>query len=118
MAAALLAQERERGLRDPQRAEQVGLDLVACLLLADLLDHAELPVTGVVHDDVQAPEVLVGAADGLEHRVAVGDVERERQQRVAVLGREVVERVRVARRRRDPVAALQRGDRPLAAEAA
>ena len=57
--AALLAQERQRGLGDPQRAEQVGLDLVAGLGLAELLDHAELAVAGVVDDDVEAAEVLV-----------------------------------------------------------
>jgi hypothetical protein len=33
VAAALLAQERQRGLRHPQRVEQVRLDLVARLLL-------------------------------------------------------------------------------------
>ena len=36
--------------------------------LADLLDHAELAVAGVVDDHVEAPEVLVRAADRVEHR--------------------------------------------------
>ena len=60
MPAALRAQERQRGLGDPQRAEQVRLDLVAGVLLGDLLDDAEQAVAGVVDDDVEAPEVLVG----------------------------------------------------------
>ena len=63
----------------PERAEDVRLELIARLLLAELLDHAELPVAGVVDDDVQAPEVLMGAADGLEHGLAVGDVQRQGQ---------------------------------------
>ena len=59
VAAALLAQVGECGLGDPERAEQVRLDLVAELLLADLLDHPELAVAGVVDDDVEAAEVLM-----------------------------------------------------------
>ena len=106
MAAALLAQERQRRLRHPQRAEQVGLDLIASLGLAELLDHPELAVAGVVDDDVEAAEVLVRAAHRGERRVAVGHVERHGQHRVAVLRAEVVERAGVSRRRGDPVAAL------------
>ena len=52
----------QRGLGDPQRAEQVRLDLRAGVLLADLLDHPEQAVAGVVDDDVEAAEVLVRAA--------------------------------------------------------
>ena len=85
VARALLAQERQRGLGHPERAEQVGLDLVAGVGLAELLDHAELPVAGVVDDDVEPAEVLVRLRDGGEVGRAVGDVERERQHRVAVL---------------------------------
>jgi hypothetical protein len=47
LAGALLAQERQRRLRDPPGAEDVGLDLVAGLLMADLLDRAEQAVAGV-----------------------------------------------------------------------
>jgi hypothetical protein len=35
---ALSAQDGQRGLRDPQRAEQVDLDLTPGLFLGDLLD--------------------------------------------------------------------------------
>ena len=113
-----VAQERQRGLGDPQRAEQVGLELVAGVGLAELLDHAELAVAGVVDDDVEPAEVLVRLRDGGEVGVAVGDVELERQQPVAVLLDEVVEGGQVARGGGDRVAALEGGDRPLAAEAA
>lgn len=58
MAAALFPQERQRCLRDPQSAEQVGLQLRACLGLGEFLDHAEVAVTGVVDHYVQAPEPL------------------------------------------------------------
>ncbi len=59
---------------------------------------------------------------GLLHRgevgVAVGHVELDRQQRVAVLVGEIVECRGVSGGGRDLVAALQRGDRPLPAEPA
>ncbi len=116
--AALGPQVRQRGLGDPQRAEHVGLDLVARFLLGQLLDEAEVAVAGVVDDDVEPPEVLVRLLDGGEVRVAVGDVELNRQQRVAVLLRQVVQCRGVARGGRDLVAAFQGRDRPLPAEAA
>ncbi len=118
MPAALRPQERQRGLRHPQRAEHVGLDLVARLGLGQLLDEAEVAVAGVVDDDVEPAEVVVGLLDGGEVGVAIGHVELDRQQRVAVLLGEVVQRRGVARGGRDLVAAFQRRDRPLPAEAA
>ena len=76
-----------------------------------------MAVAGVVDDDVEAAEVVVGLLDGGEVGVAVGHVELDRQQRVAVLLPQVVERRGVAGGGRDLVAALQRRDRPLPAEA-
>jgi hypothetical protein len=118
VAAALLAQQRQRGLRDPQRAEQVGLDLSTGLLLGDLLDRPEVAVAGVVDDDVQAAEMLVSLGDGGERRLPVGDIEREREQRVAVLDPQVLESARVAGGGRNAIAALQCRARPLPTETA
>jgi hypothetical protein len=64
------------------------------------------------------PEVVVRPLDRGEVRVAVGDVEQDRQQRVAVILDEVIERRGVAGCGRDLVAALQRRDRPFPAEPA
>ena len=116
--AALGAQVGKRGLGDPQRAEHVGLDLVARLLLGQLLDEAEVPVACVVDHDVQPAEVVVGLPDRGEVRVAVGHVELDRQQRVAVFLGQVGQRRGVARGGGDLVAALQGRDRPLPAESA
>ena len=57
--AALLAQVRQRRLGHPERPEHVRLQLCPDLGLADLLHHAELPVAGVVHHNVQPPEPLM-----------------------------------------------------------
>jgi hypothetical protein len=64
------------------------------------------------------PEMLVGVRHRAKGRLAVGDIEGQREQRVAVLGPQVVQRSRVTRRRGDAVAAIQRGLRPLATKAA
>ena len=85
MPAALSPQIRQRRLGDPQSAEHVGLDLVARLLLGQLLDEAEVAVAGVVDDDVEPSEVVVRLLDRGEVRVAVGHVELNRQKRVAEL---------------------------------
>jgi hypothetical protein len=50
-----------------------------------------LSVAGVVDHDVKRAEVIMSLLDGGKHGAAVGDVELEREQRVAVLGLEVVQ---------------------------
>ena len=77
-----------------------------------------MAVAGVVDDDVQPAEVVVGLLDGGEIGVAVGDVQRDGQDRLAVLVDQVGQAVGVACGGGDLVAAFQRGDRPLPAEAA
>ena len=118
VSASLGTQIGQRGLGDPQRPEHVGLDLGPGLVLGEFLDETELPVPGVVDHDVQAPEVIVGGLDRGEVGVAVGDVELDGQQRVAVFGGETVECGDVARGGGHLVAAFERRDRPFAAEAA
>src|SRR5438270_10747627 len=62
--------------------------------------------------------MLAGPFDGAKRRLAASDIQSQRQQSVAVLRLEVVERAWVTRGGGDPVAALQRRLRPLATEAA
>ena len=106
-SAAWVTQSAPRRLR---------LELRARRFLAQLLDHAEVAVAGVVDDDVEAAEVLGGLLHGREVAVAVGDVEPDRQDDVAVGVDEGVERLEPAGRRGDAVAALERRFRPLAPE--
>jgi hypothetical protein len=60
--------------------------------------------------------VVVGLLDRREVRLAVGDIESDGQQRVAVFLREVLEARGVAGRGSDLVAALKGRYRPLSAE--
>jgi hypothetical protein len=89
----------------------------AGILLGELFDEAELAVAGVVDDDVQASEMVVCLFDRSEVRRAVGDVQLNRQNRVAVRVHQIGQRRGIARRGRDLVAALQCSDRPLPSEA-
>ena len=56
---ALLAHDRQRRLRNPQRSEEVDFELAASLLFGKLLDRARDAIPRVVDDDVQAPEALI-----------------------------------------------------------
>src|SRR5437588_3949262 len=62
--------------------------------------------------------MLAGPFDGAKRRLPASDIQSQRQQSVAVLRLEVVERAWVTRGGGDSVAALQRCLRPLATEAA
>ena len=76
------------------------------LLLGDLFDRAEEAVAGVVDHDVEPSEGVVRGLNGRERLVAVGDVELQRQNGVAVLVDQVAQRLGVAGGSRDFVAAL------------
>ena len=92
-------------------------DLCASLLLTDLFDCAEQAVAGVVDRDIDAPEPLVRLLNRGIDRAFVPDVERERQEPVAVLQLQRIERADVAGRGGHAIATHQRGFRPDVAEA-
>ncbi|MGA9859197.1 MAG: hypothetical protein WBQ18_15130, partial [Solirubrobacteraceae bacterium] len=73
---ALLTQNRQCGLSDPQRTEDIDLDLPASLLLGELLNGARNAVARVVDNDIETPEAIVSPPDGCERGVAIGDIER------------------------------------------
>lgn len=97
VARALLAEDREDRLRDMKNAEEVRFELVAQLLLGDLLDRSEEAVARIVDDDVDRPERLVRGLHRSVHPVAVGDVEPEREDGVAVVLDQVSQSVCVLR---------------------
>ena len=76
-----------------------------------------MPVAGVVDNDVELAEVLGGLPDGVEVGVAVGNVELNRQEGVAVIPDEIVEVAEVTGGAGDVVTPFESSLRPLAAEA-
>ena len=86
-------------------------------MLRQLLDEAELAVAGVVDDDVQAPEMVVGLLYRGEVGGAIGDVQCDRQNRVAELVDQIGQCRGVARGCGDFVAPIQGGDCPFPSEA-
>jgi hypothetical protein len=84
--AALLAEQRDGRLGDPQGAEQVGLDLAAHLGFGQLLDESEMAIAGVIDHHIEAAEMGVGALDSGDTGRAVGDIQGDRQDRVTELG--------------------------------
>ena len=84
MAAALGAQHRQRGLGHVHDAEQVGVDLRPEVRQRDVLDCSEVGVARVVDHDVEAAERLGSRGHRRRGGIGVGDVERHREDLVAV----------------------------------
>lgn len=118
VAATLLPQDGQYRLDDMEDAEDVGLQLVAQFLLAEILHGADQGVTGVVDHHVQPAEPLSGRRDRFEHLGAVGGVQLQRQYRVTEPLDQVGQPPGVAGGGRDLVAALQGSLCELTAEAA
>ena len=70
---------------------------------ADVLDRVDVGVAGVVDDDVEPAECRGRDGDGRTSGGRVGDVERDRTHAIAVLRDEIVEILRFARRRHEPM---------------
>nr|ANY57991.1 LysR transcriptional regulator [uncultured bacterium] len=117
VAAALAPQDGQHRLRDPHRAEEVGLHLLPQFAFREFLDHAEVAVARVVDDDVDAPEVLGRAVDRREDALPVGDVEPQRQHGAGEAFLQVPQLFGVAGGGDDAVTPFQRGLRPQATEA-
>ena len=76
--AALLTQEGDGSLGDPQSAEEVGLQLRAGLVVGGLLDRAEVAVACVVDDHVETAEPVVRGLYGGDAGGPVGDIQLDR----------------------------------------
>ena len=108
MTAALLAQDRHNRLRDVHDTVEVGVDLRPERVDRRVLERAQVAVPGVVDDDIDATERLLGLSDHARSRVVVGHVEPQGKHRVAVLVDEVLQPLRVTRRRRHAITRFER----------
>ena len=82
MSTSLRPQERQRRLNDGKRAEDIRLEICTNILDRRLFNRAHEAVAGIAQDHVQPAKVLVGAIDGLEHRVTIRDIELKWKQPV------------------------------------
>ena len=114
----LVAEEADSLLRDMCRAPEVDLEKVAGDLVWDALSLARKGVPGVVEDDVDAAEHLLGLGKGGLDLSGLRDVEAGDEQLLGgVLRLELVEDLGLAERRDDAVAVRKGAARPLEAEA-
>ena len=107
MAATLLAHHRQDRAGHVQRAEEVGLHLLAHLLVADLLEVAGVEVAGV-DQHVDSSETLNRSLGGGGRRCGVGDVQGQGEE-VLVLPESFSDFGGVAGGRHDRMASGQGG---------
>jgi hypothetical protein len=106
-AAALPSQVRQPGPYQPDRAGQVGRDLVHYLLVGQLLGRAHQAVPGIAGHDVNPAQ---GGPCLVDHRSDLGrvrDVELGRVEGVRPAGRQIVDAAESADGADDAVAAGQ-----------
>ena len=108
MTAALLAQEGHNRLRNVHDTVEVGIDLRPERVDRRVLKRAQVTISGVVDDDIDATECLLGLSNHTRSRVVVGHVEPQQKHRVAVLVEEVLQPLRVTRRRRHAFTRFER----------
>ncbi len=114
----LLAEERDRALRDVHRAPEVDFEERARDVIRHSLVLADRDVASVVEHDIDAPESDLRLHERGVDVCRLRDVELHDEEAVrAVFLCEVVERSGFPQRRDDLVAALEGLDDGLAAEA-
>jgi hypothetical protein len=106
-APTLRPQVRQHRAHHLDRADDVGVDLMADLRIGQLLGRTEEPVAGVVHDHVNAAHAGDGVVDHAAHRVDVGEVQRRDMQAVTVQLAQVVQQFHPACGGDHMVAAVQ-----------
>jgi len=77
--AAAGPQVWQHGTSDGEHAEHVGLEDAPRLCVGQLLERADQPVTRVVDEHVDPPELPDRGVDRGTHRRGVGDVELDRE---------------------------------------
>lgn len=93
-----LAEEFDSFPSDANRSPEVGLHQRAGLRVRRALQLPQLPVSGIVEDDVDATERAFGSSEGLSDGLRLGNVRRDYEDAIgAVLVDEVVEHMYPAR---------------------
>src|ERR1700682_1153339 len=117
MAAALLAQDRQRGARDVDDAIEIGFHLRAEIGVVAFLDRGDVAVTRVVHDDIEAAEGIDGLLNGRPRRSGISHVERDGAHALAILLYERGKILGTTRGRYETMARGENGLRQFVADA-
>ena len=96
MPAALATQDRHNRLAHIHHAVEVGVDLGAEVFQGDVFDRSQIAITGVVDHHIEAAKMLHGGVNCLFHLLVVGHVQRQWVNRIAKLGHQVIELLRLA----------------------
>jgi hypothetical protein len=99
---------REYGLRYPQGAKEVGVELSARLFLADLFNATGQTVACVIHDHVEGTHLRESSFDGGVHRRSIVHVHSQHERPISVRFEREGEVVGPASRRDDAVAVRER----------
>src|SRR5205085_3631483 len=120
-AAALLLHDRQHVLQAAHIAHELELQALLPVLLRQRLDHAAGRRAGVVHENVDAPELPVGALDEVLRLGFLREVGRDGEHLAAArapeLVRRFIEHVLAARADRDIAAFAHEGERDALADA-
>src|SRR5215475_9413783 len=82
---------RKNGLGDTQHAENIGFELAAPVVHAEILDGSGEVDACVVNEDVDGPSSRKRLGNGLADGIIVADVELERRNREFFFAREGIE---------------------------
>src|SRR5215475_7287424 len=114
--APALPHSGQHRVRHLCQAEKIDVQNPVDLLLLALLDCGEVADAGVVHQDVDAAEVLVGATHSLRDLGGVGDVQPQRERAIFMPGDEVFDLLEVGGRHRHTISTGQHDSSELATE--
>src|SRR5262249_14880833 len=87
--APALPHSGQHGVGYLRQSEKIDVQNPVDLLLLALLDCREVADAGVVHQDVDTAEVLLGATHSLRDLAGVGDVQPQRERTIFMPGNEV-----------------------------
>lgn len=97
MPRVLFAQQRDDRRAAVDHSIEVGVDLTPVVVERDVLDRRDVGIAAVVGDDVDPFISVVSAADGLDRHPGIGDVERQGKDAAAMVGDDILQRLRMSR---------------------
>jgi len=104
-AAASLAHRGQDGLDQRDRTEEVGGKELLGRIFVCLFDCAAVAMAGVIDQDIDGAEAILGGTRDVTHLHVFCDFERDRERGIGMRPDEILDRCRVTSRRNDGLAA-------------